>query len=291
MVSEEWKDKIAVFRKNEITEYFIYKKLASCVKDPHNREVLGKIAEEELKHYNLWAKYAPGDVQPDKFKIWKYFLIAKLFGVTFGIKLMEKGENKVQEHYAGLSEQIPEASEIKDDEERHENELIEMMDEEKLRYVGSIVLGLNDALVELTGALAGFTLALQNSRLIAATGLITGIAASFSMAASEYISTKSEEEESFKDPVKASVYTGFAYVVTVLFLVFPFLVLNNVFFALGLTLFAAVFIIFVFNFYVSVAKNINFRSRFLEMAGLSLGIAALTFGIGFLVRKFLGVEI
>ena len=50
--------------------------------------------------------------------------------------------------------------------------------------MGSVVLGLNDELVEFTGALAGFTLALSDHRLIALTGSITGIAAALSMASS-----------------------------------------------------------------------------------------------------------
>ena len=49
--------------------------------------------------------------------------------------------------------------------------------------------------------------------------------------------------------------------------------------------------IFFFTFYISVAKDIPFRERFLEMAIISLGIAAVTFGIGFLIRTFLGLEV
>jgi VIT1/CCC1 family predicted Fe2+/Mn2+ transporter len=96
-----------------------------------------------------------------------------------------------------------------------------LLDEELLRYAGSIVLGLNDALVELTGALAGFTLALQNTRLIALTGLITGVAAALSMAASEYLSTRSEGGG--RSPLRASLYTGTAYIITVFLLILPYL--------------------------------------------------------------------
>ena len=103
---------------------------------------------------------------------------------------MERGEEKAQTTYGKISEFVPSAKEIVEDEDKHELELINMLDEERLRYVGSIVLGLNDALVELTGALAGLTFALQNTRLTAMAGLITGVAASLSMATSEYLSTK-----------------------------------------------------------------------------------------------------
>ena len=164
-----------------------------------------------------------------------------------------------------------------------------MINEEKLKYVGSMVLGLNDALVELTGVLAGLTLALQNTRLIAMAGLITGVAASMSMAASEYLSTKSETNG--KDPLRASLYTGSAYVLTVLFLIFPFLLLPDIYLALGFTVLNAIIVIFIFTFYISVVKDLSFKKRFLEMTVISLGIATLTFIIGFMIRIFLGISV
>ncbi len=151
-----------------------------------------------------------------------------------------------------------------------------------------MVLGLNDALAELTGALAGFMLALQNARIIAMAGLMTGVAASMSMAASEYLSTKSESNE--KEPLKAALCTGSAYILTALFLIFPFLVFNNLYALLGLTTFNAVLAILVFNFYISVAQDMPFRKQFLEMASISLGTAMFSFFIGFLIRISLGIE-
>ncbi len=130
---------------------------------------------------------------------------------------MEQGEQAAQVNYAAVAKEIPEAAKYQEDEDKHENQLIDMLDEERLQYAGSVVLGLNDALVELTGALAGLTLALQNVKLIALSGLITGIAASLSMAASEYLSTRSEKTS--KQPVRAAIYTGIAYIITVTLLI------------------------------------------------------------------------
>ena len=287
-ISQETKKRLLLAQKNEITEHFIYDRLSKSIKDS-NRQILKKISEDELRHYNLWRKITQESVKPDKWQLWKYFLIAKIFGITFGIKLMEKGEELAQISYKDIARTFPEANNIAKEEEQHEKNLIALIDEERLKYIGSMVLGLNDALVELTGALAGLTLALQNTRLIAMAGLITGIAASFSMAASEYLSTKSEETS--KSPVKASVYTGFAYILTVLFLIFPYLIFKNYYFSLGFTLVNAIVIILFFTFYISIAKELSFKKRFSEMALISLGIAVLSFGIGFLIRIFLGVEI
>ena len=285
MLNDAVKNKVLVFQKNEITEYFIYRKLAGRIKDPQNKKILNGISAEELKHCNIWKEYTGKEAKPDRFKIWFYTFISMIFGITFGIKLMENGEGKAEISYKEISEFIPEAENIAHEEEEHEKELIGLIDEERLRYAGSMVLGLNDALVELTGALAGFTLALQNVRLIAVTGLITGIAASLSMATSEYLSTKTES--SAKNPAKASLYTGFAYVLAVLILVFPYFFFKNVYFCLGFTIFNAIILILIFSFYISVAKDFHFKKRFSEMASITIGISALTFAIGYLIRLFL----
>jgi VIT1/CCC1 family predicted Fe2+/Mn2+ transporter len=150
-------------------------------------------------------------------------------------------------------------------------------------------LGLNDALVELTATLAGFTLALQNTRLIGIVGLITGIAAAMSMAASEYLATKGEHTK--KDPIKASVYTGVSYIVTVALLVLPYFLFKNVFLSLGLAISFSLLIILIFTFYVSVAKALDFKKRFTEMAVLSLSIAGITFFIGMAIKRIFGVNI
>jgi VIT1/CCC1 family predicted Fe2+/Mn2+ transporter len=288
-VSKEIREKLLAYQKNEITEHHIYRMLAKTIKSPENRRVLEEIANDELRHYQSWREYTQQDVKPGPLSIWKYYWISRILGFTFGVKLMERGEESAQDAYEQLREAIPEAEAIVRDEYEHEDALLELLDEERLRYMGSIVLGLSDALVELTGALAGLTLALQNTKLIALTGLITGIAAALSMAASEYLSTKSEETA--KHPVRASAYTGLAYIGTVLVLILPYLILENFYVCLACTLVAAVSIIGFFNYYISVAKDVPFKRRFLEMSGLSLGVAALSFLIGFVVRSFLGVEI
>lgn len=288
-LTPEQREAILAAQKNEITEYHIYTKLSASIKDQHNKEVLAEIADEELAHYKFWQRITRQDMKPDRWKVWLYFIISRVFGLTFGVKLMEKGEQRAEEVYSKLADTMPEIQKIVQDEDRHEKKLTELIEEEHLNYVGSMVLGLNDALVELTGTLAGLTFALQNTRLIALSGFITGIAASFSMAASEYLSTKSEGEA--QSPIKAAVYTGLAYVLTVLFLIFPYLLFESYFLCLGLTVINAVLVILIFNFYVSVAKDLDFKRRFLEMVSISLGVAALSFLIGFLVRVFLGVEV
>ena len=277
------------YQRIEITEYHIYRKLALIEKSPGNRAVLEHIAADELRHAEFWRQHTGQDIRPDRWKVRFYFWISRLLGLTFGIKMMERGENTAQVNYGSLEGIVTGVEDLTADENDHESKLLDMIDEERLHYMGSVVLGLNDALVELTGGLAGLTLALGDTRLIALSGMIVGIAAAMSMAASEYLSTKEDAGE--KEPFKSSVYTGVAYTVTVIVLIAPYLLFENSYVCLGWTLSAAVLIIAAFNYYISVANDRPFRKHFLEMAGVSLGVAVLSFGVGYIVRAFLGVDV
>jgi len=279
-------------QQDELVGKEVYGRLSKLVKESHNSKILAKISEDEKEHAQIFKKYTQTNLKVDKFRVFFYVFISRVFGLTFGIKLQEKGEEAAQSNYKQLLNSIPEMKEIIEAEEKHETELIDMINEERLSYMSSVVLGLNDALVELTGALAGFTLSIQNSRIIALLGLITGISASLSMAASEYLSTKSEVDPELQQRAgKSALYTGIAYILTVIALIIPYFLIHNYIISLIVTIIIALIIIFVFNFYISVANDYNFKKRFIEMASISIGVAALSFIIGYLVKTFLGFEV
>jgi len=123
-------------------------------------------------------------------------------------------------------------------------------------------------------------------------GLITGISASLSLAASEYLSIKSEANPEVQQrAVKSALHTGIAYIFfTVIALITPYFLMVNYIASLIMTVIIAITIIFIFNFYISVANNYNFKRRFVEMAAISIGVAALSFFIGYLVKTFLGFK-
>ncbi len=278
-------------QKSELTEHYIYKNLSKKATEK-NKKILESIANEELGHYNVWKKYTGVEVRPDKLKIFFYILIARIFSLTFAIKMMAKGETLAEHKYQKLISEIPEAESIMHDEEKHEAMLIEMISEEKISYISSMVLGINDAIVELTGAIAGLTFAMQNTKVVGMAGLIMGIAAALSMAASEYLSQKSEVDEGDdKNPLKASFYTGLAYSFTVVVLVFPYFVFINYLYALALMFFDAVLVILFFTFFLSVVKDADFKSSFWEMIFISFGVSLISFAIGLAARHFLGVSV
>ena len=289
-VSEKSMEIIKRMQQNEITESAVYKAIAKFAKGDENKKTLRRLSREEQNHADVWKKYTEVDMKPEKFKVFKYKLLARILGFTFAIKLMEKGEQSSQKEYEALAEEVPESVDIRVQEEEHEKALIDMLDEDRLKYVGSMVLGMNDALVELTGSLAGFTFAMQNTKLIALAGLIIGISATLSMASSEFLSARSEGRT---DALKSCAYTGVAYLITVVLLILPYLLLGNSMYIVALAIMMAIVvaIIAAFTYYISVAQGENFKSRFVEMALISVGVAVLSFIVGVLAKNILGVEV
>lgn len=285
-------EKLLAAQCNEMSEYLTYAWLASHVANDSNREVLERIAKDELRHYEVLKNITKREVAPRKFRVLFYKIIAYVFGLSFGLRLMEKGEQVAEDVYGRLKQELPELADLFLDEQKHETEVLGLIEEERIEYAGSIVLGLNDALVELSGALAGYTFALQNGKIIAMTGFVTGIAATMSMATSGFLSAREEADANdSKSPFKAATYTGIAYIVTVLILIAPYLFLSNVYLSGAVMLLESILIILSYNFYITTAKGLPLWRRFFEMAAISVTVAVISFFIGVIARPLFGVEI
>ena len=276
----------------ERTEMEVYRRLANREKKAENKNLLQKISIQENNHYNLLKEKTGEDVDYSKFRVYFHVITSIFLGLTFSLKLMEKTEQNAAQEYRDLG-----YDDIAEEEDEHEKELLSLLEEDALNYLSSIILGLSDALVELTGALAGLTFAFQELRVVALAGLVTGISASFSMAASEFLATK--EENSNRSPIKAALFTGSAYIITVFLLVIPYLLLTDnseIIFglephiqALIITFINGLLIIALFNFYVSVAQDKSFNRRFIEMVIILLIVTIISFLIGLILRESFGL--
>ena len=286
----ELKQKLLKMQRDEITGSILYGKIAARQKDANNKRVFSEISRAERGHYETWRGYTKQEVAPNRRKIALFSVLSRVLGITFTIKFFEKGEDLGIRDLREIELELPEARQVIADEEAHETKLMSMIDEERLHYVGSIVLGLNDALVELTGTIAGLTFALANNRLVALSGIITGVAATLSMAASNYLAQRADGKS---DAAKSSVYTGIAYLLTVVAIVLPYLLLPNQMYLLAFIIMIAVVVLIIlsFNYYISVAQDLPFWKRFGEMMLISLGVAALSFAIGLAAKAILGVNV
>jgi VIT1/CCC1 family predicted Fe2+/Mn2+ transporter len=258
-------------------------------KQPKNKEILKQMGIDEASHATIWKSYTETSVRPKLSRILWIKMICALLGYTFTLKMLQKGEDLAQNEYRLLEAEVPEAVEIGAQEHEHEAFLMTLLDEERLKYVGAMVLGLNDALVELTGAIAGITFALASTKLVALSGIVTGISATLSMAASNYLAQKADGNPK---ALKSSVYTGIAYIVTVALMVLPYLLFPDSMYkeAFAVMIATVLLIILVFNFYISVAKDQPFFKNFIRMAVISISVAAISFVIALVAKKLLGIE-
>lgn len=283
------------FQANELLGYEVYKRLSEDKRlSPENAETLRKIADLEKVHVETLAKYL-GSINTSERKIERLLLKSKILGFTFTLKRMEMIDKylvplDIQEE---LVRSIPELKHIFEEEEMIDKDLLTLLDEGRLIYVSSLVLGLNDALVELSGAIAGFTFAMRNNGLVALAGIITGISASLSMAATEFVATRTDTKTSKKTPVTAAIITGITYIGTVTMMVLPYLLLPNEHYLIALLIMLTVVIsiIGIFSFYVSVINDTSFKKQFGGMALISLSVAFISFILGIVVKNALNIEI
>ena len=277
-------------QQSEMTEAAAYHAMADAIKDEHNREALTRVADEIASQAKALETYTNKQLAADERKVKRYARMARIFGFTFAAKLMDRRKIKFVNHSKRLLSEMPEVEEMQADEQKRDDELFALLSEKRLSYVGAMILGMNDAIVEITGTLAGLTLAMQNTRLIALSGLITGVAATLSMAASEYLAERSDGKG---DAAKSGLMTGGAYFITVVILLLPYLILDDKMYllAMAIMLVLVVLILAGFNFYTAVARDVSFGKNFGQMCAISLGVAALSFVLGYAVRTFLGVDV
>jgi len=290
VLSEQALNILLKAQKDELTGALVYSFMAKRAKDEADKKVLERIAKEEVSHEKIWKDYTNKDIKPNRLKVFFMKATTIIFGYTFTLRLLQKDEEFAQKDYEILKQEVPEAIKIQKEEEKHEHELIDMLDEERLMYVGAMVLGLNDALVELTGAIAGLSFALANTKIVALSGIITGISATLSMAASNYLAEKAEGNPK---AFKSSIVTGVAYLVTVALMVLPYLLFReDAYIPAFFTMIAIVIlIILVFNYYISVAKNQPFWKNFTRMAVISISVAGIAYLIGIAAKALLGIDV
>ncbi|MDZ4284982.1 MAG: VIT1/CCC1 transporter family protein [Patescibacteria group bacterium] len=283
------------FAHHQYRDYVIYTALARRERNPEFRRILELLIGQEYTDYEFWKQFATQkEFRVRRLDVVFYLLLRRLFGLTFTAKFLEGRERLMIERYERYIAGVKEAAlrvrleAVLAHEREHERYFINQVREGKVEFMSSIVLGLNDGLIELTGALTGFSFALGTTRLVAAAGLITGVAASLSMAASAFLQA---EFEAGKRPQSAALYTGVSYLAVVGILVAPFFFFGSVFSALALMLTSAVAIIAAVSFYTAVIFGRSFARQLGTMLFFSLGVAAVAFSIGFLFRTLTGVTV
>lgn len=275
----------------------IFRYLAQHESVPEFKHILQTLASHEDEHLAFWLTRSDRKTFfISRFTLWKYLFLRKLLGLTFAARYLERFQIDSSATYADIFAHTQDESLRKQmqtfvaAERADEQALIGQIKEERVAFIANIVLGLNDGLIELTGALVGFSFALQRPSLVALTGAITGISASLSMASSAYLQARHDPDR-MHEAKKSGIYTGIAYLIVVILLVAPFVLLGNVQHAL-ITMFCIVIaIILCVSFYTAVLFGRRFHSQAGEMLVFSVGVALIAFLIGTFFRELTGIEV
>lgn len=283
--------------RDEYTDYLVYKHLAESrrTKNTKMREVLETLSKTEFRHYEFWKKYtSPGaKITGNKWIVYLTLLMRLVFGNTFAIKFLEKHETAVIRKYRLVKNSIPEADqrqfdEMVRDEEEHENTFMEQMQGRYLKYISFVILGLADAIVEISGIHAGSLGIYHSTKITGLAGIVAGASASIAMASAAYAQAKQGFQGS---PSMSALFTGVSYFINAVVLATPYFLTQSQITAIAISMIVAVLIIAFVCYYNSVVSQSHFLRDFSELAGIMLGASAALFLFGLVIRTLFGITI
>ncbi|MCE4610215.1 MAG: VIT1/CCC1 family protein [Desulfurococcales archaeon] len=294
MLGEEQLRLAEEFCKDEYIDYMIYKYLSEHEKHDKHKKILEELAKDEYRHYEFWKNIVDRDCSQEISSgyLRRIKLMRKIFGLTFTLKWLERHEEEVVEAYKDYLKYLdgPEKEKLQEiiaDEEKHEHELMSNIEETIVKYMSFIVLGLADAIVEITGVHAGFLGVTSYTIMAGIAGLIVGLSAAISMSSAAYIQAKHDPT---RNPTTSAIMTGIGYVGAVVLLALPYFATHNMAYAFTASILLGVLLIGIFTFYGSIVFDRNFKREFIESVGLMLGTAFASYVFGEIIGAYFGIR-
>jgi VIT1/CCC1 family predicted Fe2+/Mn2+ transporter len=275
---------------HEWSDYTLYERLSRTVDaDSLFAEVLKKLSSTEHGHYEFWRKYVPGEEPKlERLKMYWILFLRRFFGLTFATRYLDRHEEKVVKEYQGLAGLIPESDKVAfdamvADEMEHEKAFALEAESSAVRYISFVVLGLADALVEISGIHAGWLGLFDKTEIAGLAGVIAGGAASMAMASAAFAQAK----QGFKGSARLSaVYTGVSYFITALILATPYFLTPNMIEALASSLTLAVIILAITTWYSVVIQEKHFFKDFVEILIILFATTIIVFALGAIVSAY-----
>lgn len=291
------KDVARIRMSDEWSDYTLYERLSNTVDgDSPFSGVLKALSETEHGHYEFWRKYVP-DEEPRlaKLKLYWVLFLRRFFGLTFATRYLDRHEASVVWEYTGLAEMIPEEDRaafdaMVADEKEHEKAFAMKVESSAVAYISFVVLGLADALVEISGIHAGWLGLFEKTEIAGLAGVIAGGAASLAMASAAFAQAK---QGGFKGSARLSAaYTGVSYFVTAIMLATPYFLTSTMVIALGGSLTLAVIILAVTTWYSVVIQEKVFLRDFIEILLILFATTFVVFVLGYAVSAaFPGIRV
>ncbi len=280
---------------DEYLDFILYDRLSKRVRGNSSfSDALQQLSITEKRHYEFWKKFLPeGEPKYSRAKLLLVMLFYRVFGITFAIRYLERHEYRTIEEYKSVESLVP-AEDRADfdavirDEEEHEKEFSKRVESASVRYISFIVLGLADALVEISGIHAGSLGIYEVTEYAGLAGIIAGGAASLAMASAAFAQAK----QGFQGSARLSaVYTGVSYFVTAIFLATPYFLTHVMVYALGASLVLAVIILAMATYYSSVISGKAFPREFAEILAILFAATVALFFFGNFIRNAIGITI
>jgi VIT1/CCC1 family predicted Fe2+/Mn2+ transporter len=281
---------------DEWSDYTLYDRLARTV-SPESpfADILRTLSATEHGHYEFWNKYVPGEKpRLDKVKLYWVLFLRRFFGLTFATRYLDRHEGKVVTEYKAVANLIPETDRkafdaMVADEKEHEKAFAMKVESTAVAYISFVVLGLADALVEISGIHAGWLGLFEKTEIAGLAGIIAGGAASLAMASAAFAQAK----QGFKGSARISAaYTGVSYFVTAIILATPYFLTSSMPLALGGSLTLAVIILAITTWYSVVIQEKFFLRDFVEILAILFATTILVFVLGYLVSAaFPGIKL
>ncbi len=200
--------------RDEHTDGAVYQMLSRHEKNQSFKKALEDLARGEQSHYEFWKAYTHDTaIKTNRLKIYFTLLLRLTLGLTFTMKFLERHEDALHERYRQMMKSIPPADKARfeammEEEEHQESYLMGEIHEGRVKYMSFIVLGLADAVVEISGIHAGSLGIYNRTELAGIAGVVAGMAASIAMASAAYAQAKQGFEGSAK---WSAIYTGVSY--------------------------------------------------------------------------------
>lgn len=280
---------------HEFTDSKLYERLSVTVDESSPfAGILKQLSATEVKHYEFWKKYAPKErPKLNRIKLYWILFLRRVFGLTFASRYLDRHEASVVKEYQALEGLIPEADkrafdEMVADEQQHEQEFAQKVESTAVRYISFVVLGLADALVEISGIHAGSLGIYNRTEIAGLAGVVAGGAASMAMASAAYAQAK----QGFHGSARLSaVYTGVSYFVSAVLLATPYFLTPSMVYALTSSLGLAVVMLALATYYSTVISNKPFTKDFLEILAILLGATVALYFFGYAVRVETSIKI
>lgn len=300
---------------DELRDYHLYKELAEREKDKTLKSVLENMIKTEKKHMDLWAE-AAGIEKPYKkrpsgislFKLYLYLGARRTLGLPFTLTLLSRNELNNLNRYENLTKgrEVSDKDRVRflsitSDERKNAVKIRSILDNYggNLNNIRSIMLGLNDGLVEVLAAVSGIAVIANSPLVVALSGMIIGISGTLSMAGGVYISSKSHglissdktESDSSTSPNKQALYTGVFYLGGAISVVLPFIFGMSGFEGIAASLIISCAILVFASTAVAILSSTSITKRISETILISLGAVAITVALGALLRFYFGISI